>query len=91
MKSEKKGKNRKKHVPLLGKQSKLVKKLHFPRTGTLFSLFWNLKKIVSGKNSEKQCEKSVSGKKNSNENKCEKMYPENIVIKHSEKNVPGKK
>ena len=33
----------KKSVPLRGKQSKWVKKVHFPRNGTLFLHFWNLK------------------------------------------------
>ena len=32
-----------KSVLLRGKQSKLVKKVHFPRKGTLFLRFWNLK------------------------------------------------
>ena len=35
-------KKSKKSVPLRGKQSKLVKNVHFPRKGTLFLLFWNL-------------------------------------------------
>ena len=33
-------KKSKKSVPLRGKQSKLVKNVHFPRKGTLFLLFF---------------------------------------------------
>ena len=36
-------KKSKKSVPLRGKHSKFVKNVHFPRKGTRFLLFWNLK------------------------------------------------
>ena len=51
--------NSKKSVPLRGKQSKWVKNMHFPRKGTLFLLYWNLK----------NSKKSVPEENNQNESK----------------------